>query len=337
MNSLIGACVLCLALVLAPFMLGKFHVNLLTEIIIFALFGVSYNLLLGYANLLSFGHAMFFGLGAYTTAVALQHIGGLGLFSAILLATGLATLAGLTVGFLILRQKGASFALLTLAFNALFHAMAIKFTFITHGDDGLSVARPALDFGFVKLNISGVVPFYYVTLAVIGLVIIAVWYFTRTAMGRTVVLMRENEERMKFLGYSANVTRLVLCTLTGGLAGLAGSFYALFFNFVSVDAISIAMTTTILLITFVGGSGAFVGPILGAFVYIILQNFLSDITDRWQIIMGLIFIFMVLFIPGGLSQLFQRRKSRPSGIRHTTGGELEPANRAGWPSDHVSP
>lgn len=309
MNPLVSASVFCLLLVLAPFVLGKFHVSLLTEIIVFALFGVSYNLLLGYGNLLSFGHAMFFGLGAYTTAVALQHVSGLGFFSAILVATACATLAGLLVGLLVLRQKGASFALLTLAFNALFYAMAIKFTFITHGDDGLSVARPDIDLGFFRLNISGVVVFYYVTLIVIGIVIVSIWYFTRTAMGRTVLLMRENEERMKFLGFSANVTRLVLCTLTGGLAGLAGAFYALFFNFVSVDAISIAMTTTVLLITFVGGSGSFAGPILGAFVYIYLQNFLSDVTDRWQLFMGLIFIFMVLFVPGGLSKVVENALS----------------------------
>jgi branched-chain amino acid transport system permease protein len=294
-----------LVLLLLPFVLGKFHVNLLTEIIVFALFGVSYNLLLGYGNLLSFGHAMFFGLGAYTTAVALNHIPGLGIFPAVIIATAFATLVGILVGFLMLRQKGASFALLTLAFNALFYAMAIKFTFITHGDDGLSVARPNINLGFLTLNTSDVVVFYYITVVVMGAAILFSWFFTTTAMGKTVVLMRENEERMKFLGFSTNVTRLTLVTLTGGLAGLAGSFYALFFSFVAVDAISISMTTTVLLITFVGGSGSFGGPILGAFVYIYLQNFLSDITDRWQLFMGLIFIFMVLFVPGGLSKLVQ--------------------------------
>ncbi|MBI5249963.1 MAG: branched-chain amino acid ABC transporter permease, partial [Desulfomonile tiedjei] len=294
MNSLIKKGTFLLILVLFPFVMGKYHVSLLTEIIVFALFGVSYNLLLGYGNLLSFGHAMFFGLGAYTTAVAFNHIPGLGFFPAILLATGCATLGGLLVGFLILRQKGASFALLTLAFNALFYAMAIKFTFITHGDDGLSVTRPNINLGILTLNTSDVVVFYFVTLVVVGAVILLSWFFTGTAMGRTIILMRENEERMKFLGFSTKITRLTLFTLTGGLAGLAGSFYALFFCFVSVDAISIAMTTTVLLITFVGGSGSFTGPILGAFVYIYLQNFLSDVTDRWQLFMGLIFISMVL-------------------------------------------
>jgi branched-chain amino acid transport system permease protein len=309
-----------LLLVFAPLLLGKFHVSLLTEIIIFALFGVSYNLLLGYGNLLSFGHAMFFGLGAYTTAVALTHISGLGFFPVILVGTAAPTLAGLLVGFLILRQKGASFALLTLAFNALFYAMAIKFTFITHGDDGLSVSRPNIDLGILTLNSSDVLIFYYLTLMVVGTAIVFTWLFTKTAMGKTVVLMRENEERMKFLGFSTNFTRLTLFTLTGGLAGLAGSFYALFFSFVSVDAISIAMTTTVLLITFVGGSGSFTGPILGAFVYIYLQNFLSDITDRWQLFMGLLFILMVLFAPGGLSKLLEDARAwRPASWERKTG------------------
>ncbi len=147
MNSVTSRGLFLLLLVLIPFAFGKFHVNLLTEVIIFALFGVSYNLLLGYGNLLSFGHAMFFGFGAYTTAVALNHIPGLGFFPAVFLGTAGATLVGFLLGCLLLRQKGASYALLTLAFNALFYAMAIKFTFITRGDDGLSVTRPHIDLG----------------------------------------------------------------------------------------------------------------------------------------------------------------------------------------------
>ena len=305
MNRLIPGILVTLVLFGLPLVLGKFHISLLTEMIVFALFGVSYNLLLGYGNLLSFGHALFFGLGAYATAVAINHVPGLNFFAAVALATGAATLVGCLVGFLILRHKGSSFALLTLAFNALFYAMAIKFTFITHGDDGLSVARPNINLGFTVLNTSDVAVFYYVTLVVVGLAILFSAYFIKTAMGNTIILMRENEERMKFLGYSTNLTRLILFTVTGGLAGLAGSFYALFFSFVSVDAISLTMTTTVLLITFVGGSGRFTGPILGAFVYIYLQNFLSDITDRWPFFMGLIFIVMVLFVPGGLSKLIE--------------------------------
>jgi branched-chain amino acid transport system permease protein len=297
---------------------------MLTEIIIFALYAVSYNILLGYAGLLSFGHAMFFGLGAFTAAISILHIGHLSLWSCLLIAIGTTTLVGFAIGSLLLRLKGAYFALLTLAFNSLFYAVATKWHSVTGGDDGLSIKRPAVNLGFTLLKINTVTAFYYLTLIIIGLVIVFCWYFTHTAMGQTVVLMRENEDRMKFLGYDTSLSRLILFTFTGAIAGLAGAFYTLHFQFVSVSAISLDMATAVLLITFVGGTGTFWGPILGSFVYIILQNYLSDITDRWPLFMGFIFILMVLFIPGGLSKmiltvkgyLFERRR-----VGNTVDGE----------------
>lgn len=297
----------------APFIIKPYHLNMLTEIIIFALFAVSYNLLLGYAGLLSFGHAMFFGTGAFTVAVAMIHLPGLSMWNAILLAIAVTTTIGFVIGGLLLRHKGAYFALLTLAFNSLFYAVATKWSSITGGDDGLSITRPDLGLGFTDISMSGLTEFYYFTLIIIGITIVFCWYFTKTAMGQTVLLMRENEERMKFLGYNTNISRLILFTFTGALAGLAGAFYTLHFQFVSISAISGDMTTTVLLMTFVGGAGTFWGPMLGVFVYIILQNYLSDITDRWPLFMGLIFVLMVLFIPGGLSQVILSIKNLFSG------------------------
>lgn len=288
-----------------PLVLRRYHMNMLTEIILFALYAVSYNLLLGYAGLLSFGHAMFFGTGAFTTAVALIHIPGLSLWTAILLAILATTVVAFLIGGLLLRTKGSYFALLTLAFNSLFYAVATKWHSITGGDDGLSITRPSLNLGFTTVKMASIANFYYLTLVLVGAAIVFCWYFTRTAMGQTVLLMRENEERMKFLGYNTHISRLLLFTFTGAVAGLAGCFYTLHFQFVSISAISIDMTTAVLLMTFVGGTRTFWGPILGAFVYILLQNYLSNITDRWPIFMGLLFIFMVLVIPGGLSQVFQ--------------------------------
>lgn len=288
---------------LVPLVLRQYHVNMLTEIIIFALYAVSYNLLLGYAGLLSFGHAMFFGTGAFTTAVALLHIPGLSLWGAIGIAVVVTTVAGFVTGGLLLRHKGSYFALLTLAFNSLFYAVATKWHSVTGGDDGLSITRPALNLGFATVKMAAISNFYYFTLVIVGAAMVFCWYFTRTAMGQTVLLMRENEERMKFLGYNTHISRLILFTFTGAVAGLAGAFYTLHFQFVSISAVSVEMTTTVLLMTFVGGTRTFWGPILGSFVYIIIQNYLSDITDRWPLFMGLIFIFLVLRIPGGLSQI----------------------------------
>jgi len=288
---------------LVPLVLRQYHVNMLTEIIIFALYAVSYNLLLGYAGLLSFGHAMFFGTGAFTAAVALLHIPGLSLWGAIGIAIAMTTVTGFAVGGLLLRHKGSYFALLTLAFNSLFYAVATKWHAVTGGDDGLSITRPALNLGFATVKMAAISNFYYFTLVIVGAAMVFCWYFTRTAMGQTVLLMRENEERMKFLGYSTHISRLILFTFTGAVAGLAGAFYTLHFQFVSISAVSVDMTTTVLLMTFVGGTRTFWGPILGSFVYIVIQNYLSDITDRWPLFMGLIFIFLVLLVPGGLSQI----------------------------------
>ena len=293
-----------------PQLIRKYQLNMLNEIIIFALYAVSYNLLLGYAGLLSFGHAMFFGVGAFSVAVGLIHIPGLSLWGAILLAVLATTLVGFVTGGLLLRHKGSYFALLTLAFNSLFYAIATKWHKITGGDDGLSITRPDLHLGLVSVKMADLTHFYYLTLVIIGAAIVFCWFFTRTAMGRTVVLMRENEERMKFLGYDTNISRLILFTFTGAVAGLAGAFYTLHFQFVSQTAISVDMTTTVLLMTFVGGTGTFWGPIVGAFVYIILQNYLSDITDRWPLFMGLLFVGMVLVAPGGLSQIAQELRAR---------------------------
>lgn len=300
-----------------PMVLKQYHLNMLTEIIVFALYAVSYNLLLGYAGLLSFGHAMFFGTGAFTVAVSLIHIPGLSMWGAITLAVALTTAVGFVAGGLLLRHKGAYFALLTMAFNALFYAVATKWHTVTGGDDGLSITRPDLALGFTTVGMGDIASFYYFTLVIIGAAIAFCWYFTQTAMGQTVLMMRENEERMKFLGYNTNVSRLILFTFTGAMAGLAGAFYTLHFQFCSQSAISIDMTTTVLLMTFVGGTGTFWGPMLGALVYIILQNYLSDITNRWPLFMGLIFVFMVLFIPGGLTQIIQSIRNLFTGKANT--------------------
>jgi branched-chain amino acid transport system permease protein len=318
-NSYIVIIVLFRLGAVMPLVLRRYNLFMLTEIIIFALYAVSYNLLLGYAGLLSFGHAMFFGLGAFVAAVSIIHIPGLTLVSAVIISLVITTIAGFLIGGLLLRHKGAYFALLTMAFNALFYAVATKWHSVTDGDDGLSISRPELDLGLASLSVSSVSSFYYLILIVVGASIVFCWYFTHTAMGKTVLLMRENEERMKFLGYNTNISRLILFTFTGAVAGLAGAFYTLHFQFVSISAISIDMTTAVLLMVFVGGTRTFWGPILGAFVYIIFQNYLSDITDRWPLFMGLIFVFMVLYVPGGLSQTIVSMRQWFSGRTGTHG------------------
>ncbi len=298
--------IFCLGVLIAmPWVLGGYPLRLLTEAIIFSLFAVSYNMLLGYAGLLSFGHAMFFGVGAFAVTVVLNHIAGVPLLVALCIATLITALVGLVVGILLLRVKGTPFALLTLAFNALFFAIGLKWTAVTGGDDGKIVNVPNINLGVAHLNMSDGPTLYIVTLVVVGAALFFCWYFTRTAMGQSVLLIRENEDRMRFLGYNTNVSRLILFVLSGSLAGLAGAFYAVLNAFVSLDAISIPMTTKVLLMTFIGGIGSFFGPVLGAVFYTYFQNFISGLTDNWPLIMGVLFIVMVLWTPGGLAGMIQ--------------------------------
>ena len=309
-SSLITIATLLLLGAIGPFILKQYHLHMLTEIIIFALYAVSYNLLLGYGGLLSFGHAMFFGIGGFMTAITLIHIPGLTLWASSAISVLLTVMAGFIIGCLLLRTKGAYFALLTLAFNSLIYVLATKWHSITGGDDGLNIVRPNLDLGFILIPVKTLTSFYYLTLIVIGAALVLCWHFSKTAMGKTILLMRENEERMKFIGYSVNITRLVLFSFTAGLAGLAGSFYSLHIQFVSLSSINLEMSTAVLLMTFIGGTGSFWGPILGVLVYMVLQDYLSGITERWAIFMGLIFIFMVLFMPGGLSKAIMDLRQR---------------------------
>ena len=294
--------IVVLLLMLAPNMVGDYQLRLMTEAVVFSLYAVSFNMLLGYAGLLSFGHAMFFGVGAFATAVALEHIAGLPVLAAVAIATGFTAFVGFAVGMLLLRVKGTPFALLTLAFNALFYAIGVKWSSVTGGDDGLIVDLPDINMGFCSLDLFDGPTVYYLTVIILGAAIAFCWFFTKTAMGQSVLLIRENEERMRFLGYNTHISRLILFVFSGALAGLAGSFYAIMNSFVSLDAIAIEMSTKVLLMTFIGGIGHFFGPVLGAVFYTYFQNFLSELTDSWPLFMGLLFIAMVLWAPGGISK-----------------------------------
>jgi branched-chain amino acid transport system permease protein len=299
-----------IALVFLPQILPPYELRLATEALIFSLFAISFNMLLGYAGLLSFGHAMFFGVGAFATAVVVNKLPGISFMAAVAVSMFITACVSLAVGALLLRVKGTPFALLTLAFNALFFAIGVKWSSVTGGDDGLGFTPPVLSLGGIEFDPGQGSDMYFLTLAIVGVMIACCWYFTHTAMGQSVLLIRENEERMQFLGYSTNVTRLILFTLAGSLAGLAGAFYAMFNAFVSLDAISLEMSTKVLLMTFIGGTGQFFGPVLGSYFYIFVQDSLSDFTDNWPLFMGLLFIMMVLYVSEGFSGLLKKMALR---------------------------
>ena len=241
----------------SPLFFGASRIMMINEIMIFALYAMSYNMLLGYGGLLSFGHSVFLGFGAYVTGVLLVNFPEFPFLALLLFSTIGTLLLGLTLGLFLLRQTGASFALLTMAIGGMFATIALKWSSVTGGDDGICIFRPAINLYFLKLDTTDITVFYYISVLVVGIATFCCWYFTRTCMGRTVLLIRENENRMKFLGYSAAVSRLILFTVAAAFAGLAGSLYMLFIGTVAYDVIGIPMSSMALLITFIGGSVTF--------------------------------------------------------------------------------
>jgi branched-chain amino acid transport system permease protein len=295
------------ALYALPWLLDIVRLRMAIEILYFGLFAVSFNLLFGYAGLLSFGHAATFGVGGYTVGLALKHIAGLPLPAALALGALAGALGGVVIGFFCVRLRGTYFALLTLAFSQFLYAVALKWRSVTRGDDGLSVAVPDISLpGVGMLRTAQPSHFYWLALTVVLLSLWATWRFTRTPLGNAVLLMRENDERAAFLGYSVMGTKLIVFTFAATLAAVAGGLFAAFQRLISPTSLDLPIGTEVVFMAVLGGTSTFLGPFLGAIVYILLQDWLSRTTERWPFLLGLLFVLMVLYAHTGLTGLFSR-------------------------------
>jgi branched-chain amino acid transport system permease protein len=290
-----------LLLLAAPRGLSIVQTRMLTEIAYFALFAVSYNFLFGWAGLLSFGHAAYFGLGAYVTAISLKHVAGLHLLAGIGLGGLAAALGGAVIGFFCVRRKGSYFALLTLAFNQFLWAIAWKWREVTGGDDGIGriTPRKPVDMGLFYLDLTRIPNKYYFTMAVVVIFLAIGWYLLRTPFGNTIQAVKVNEERAAFLGYNVNRSKLLIFTLSAFYAGIAGSLFALFQDFVATSAIGLGMSTEVLFMAFLGGTGSYFGPILGAAIFVYFTDWISSITEHWEFFLGVLFIILVLYFHRG--------------------------------------
>ena len=296
-----------LALYLLPSALDIVRLRMAVEILYFGLFAVSFNLLFGYAGLLSFGHAATFGVGGYTVGLALKQVAGLPLLAALALGALAGALGGTVIGFFCVRLRGTYFALLTLAFSQFLYAVALKWRSVTRGDDGLTVSVPDISLpGVGVLRMGQPAHFYWLELTVVVVCLWAAWRFTRTPLGNAVLLMRENDERAAFLGYSVMGTKLIVFTVAATLAAVAGGLFASFQRLISPTALDLPIGTEVVFMAVLGGTNSFLGPFLGATVYILLQDWLSRTTDRWPFVLGLLFVLMVLYAHTGLTGLLGR-------------------------------
>jgi branched-chain amino acid transport system permease protein len=296
-----------IALVLLPFVLTSYQLGLLTKILIFALFAMSLDLILGYTGLPSLGHAAYFGIGAYTAgllAVKVLDNFWLTFGGAVLMAAAAAAVFGLFA----LRAHGSYFLMITLALSQVVWGIAFGWRTLTGGDDGLpGVPKPAAG---LPLSLADGVSFYYFTLAITLLGAALLWIIVRSPFGAALVGIRESELRMQVLGYNTWLYKYGAFIVSGTLAGLAGSLFASYNGFVSPVYLSVVFSASALIMVILGGVGTLLGPALGAALIVLLENGISAQTERWLTALGMIYVGVTLFAPAGLLGLIRGRVRR---------------------------
>ncbi|MBW1774304.1 MAG: branched-chain amino acid ABC transporter permease, partial [Deltaproteobacteria bacterium] len=251
--------VIFIIVVIFPQVTGIYYTNFFVRFAIFALYAVTLNLLLGYMGVLSFGHAMFFGTGAYATALALTHIQGLPLLPSVLVGGLTGGLLALILSPLLVRVSGTAFAMLTLAFGQLIFVAALKFRQITGGEDGVGgFPIPPLNIpGVASIDMTDQVNFYYFAVAVIAVCLFILWFYTKTPFGSLVVGIRDNAMRVDYLGFKLPQTKAINLIVSGAFAGIAGAIYALLQNLVStVCVLDIINSFSPILMAYIGGLGS---------------------------------------------------------------------------------
>jgi branched-chain amino acid transport system permease protein len=298
-----------IVLAILPQVIGIVKTNIIVSFAIDATFAISLNLLLGYTGLLSFGHAMFFGAGAYATALSLTHIPGLPLLPAIFFGALAACVLAVIVSPLLARVTGTAFAMLTLAFGQLLYVICLKFREVTGGEDGIAgfpIPRFVIP-GIASFDMKNPLNFYYFAMIVLGICIGLMWFITKTPFGNMIVAIRDNPRRVSYLGCKVQHSKALILILSGTFAGVAGSIFALFQNVVSTDGVLNAFISFApLMMAYVGGIGSFFGPIFGSGILHLLDELTSRYTQRVDLVNGVVFILVVIFAPYGFVGVWRR-------------------------------
>ena len=292
---------LCAALVLLLLCLpllgaGVYYTNVASQVLIAALFALSLNLLVGYAGLTSLGHAGYLGLSAYTSAWLMLNLGW-GHLAAAGAALGATTAMAALFGLIALRATGISFLMITLAMGQVLWGLAYRWASVTGGDNGLSGLTRPHPFG---LDLDDATHFYYFTLLVFLLVwgTVAVW--VGSPFGASVRGTKDQARRMSALGFNVWLIRWITFVISGFLGAVAGLMYVYYHQFISPHSLSLANSAEMLLMVIAGGAGTLSGPLVGAALVLLLKNVASAYIDRWIMVLGFVFIFIVVFVPGGI-------------------------------------
>jgi branched-chain amino acid transport system permease protein len=318
------ALALLAVLALVPLGMGPLYspylVGLLALMFIWALLALSLDMVMGYMGLLSFGHAAFFGIGAYAAGLFAMHV-----FNSFLVAAAVAVLLAAAVAWVIgalsIRLTGVYFAMITLAFAQMFYQVALTWNDVTGGSDGLT-GMPTFElFGAGLVNLGDTATFYYFALLVTVCVYAASVKLLDSPFGRVVTAVRESERRVSFLGYDTNVYKRRAFALSGAIGGLAGALLAAYQTFVSAGTLHWVVSGDVVIAMMFGGIGTLFGPMFGAGLFIGLQELLSSYTDQWRFVLGLLLVLTVMVAPRGLITVYS---SLREAIRIRTGSGGEP-------------
>lgn len=289
-------------LALLPALASPFQILFVTEILIFSLYALAFNLLFGVTGLLSFGHSAYYGVGGYVAALALVH-GWTGLPGALVLGMAAAALAGLLIGTFCVRLDEIYFAMLTLAFSQMLFAIAWQWTEVTGGSDGiLGVPRPPLQLFGGTLGLESPGGFYGLVAVVVLGAVLVLWAVVASPFGEALRAIRENPERAAFIGIPVRHYRLGAFVLSAAFAGLAGALVAPFGRTASPELLFWTKSAEPVLMSLLGGIKVFLGPVVGVVVYLWLRDLISStLVDYWMLVMGGIVIALVLFFRGGIA------------------------------------
>jgi branched-chain amino acid transport system permease protein len=288
------------AALLAPLGVSEFWVFVFIEMIVFALYAVSFNLLLGFGGMLAFGHAVFFGIGAYAVAILMKKA-GFGAFNATLLAPVIAGLAGAIVGYFCIRLSGIYLGMLTFAFQMLTYTVVLKSYSFTGGDDGLSGLAVS---GFASAPRG----FYYVTLAVVSISLFLLWRLVQSPFGLALQAQRSNPRRSLALGINVSLHRWMTFVIAAFFAGLAGGLFALANHSVFPGWLNWTAAATPIVMTILGGMNTFFGPVVGSIIYVLMQTWLTGMTEYWALFLGSAIILIVMLLPNGVMGLWRGRQ-----------------------------
>ncbi len=288
--------VLAAAPVLTP--LVHLDVSIMSEVLVTVLAVMSVNLLLGYTGLPAFGNAAYFGLGAYGAALSVKYA-HVHFIEAALIGTVAAFLGALVLGPFLLRRRGIYFGLLSIAFGQVFYFIAYRFTDVTGGEDGMNITRPYVGLPSAHFTLQET-PFYYLALAVFVVAVIAFRAVVRSPFGRTLVAIRQNEARVRYLGIDTDRFIFVALLISATMAGLSGALFGLLINFAYPLMLDWHQSGYFVLMMILGGAGTVWGSLVGAFIYVIGKDIISTITPYWQIFLGALFVACVLGFPRGI-------------------------------------